>query len=366
MPLRPDRAAGEALRNVAAHRATTAVLALVTLAMTATTFLTAGRAAAAEAEVMASVDEAGPRLITVVVVDPHPGLDAPALARFEAITDVEWVLGLGEARDVRSDATGRWLNVAARDLLTPLPPLVTIDPGRTPRAGEMIIGPHPQARTQLLHPAGALVDGGVTRAIVGGFTSSGVIDDLDRIALVIPEDPATVRANHVYLLATRADAVAGIVEQVRALAGVDSPDALMITTAPELVDLGAVLSGQVGALSRQLALGAIGVGLLLVTLTMTLALSARRRDQGRRRALGASRSALIAQAVLEAAIPVTAGVILGAAGGLAAVQAWVGHQPAAPFIAATCVLITLTGTAAAIPPAALAALQDPLRILRVP
>ncbi len=364
MALRPDRALAEAARNAAAHPGTTLVLALVTLAMTATTLLTAGRASAAEREVLNSVDEAGPRLVVLTVSEPSPGIDAAGLVRLADVAQVQWVLGLGAARDVRA-ASGSRANVAARDLLTPLPAEVQVVLGRAPLPGEAVVGGRPQEALRLLEPAGAVLDAGRARAVVGRFTSSGAIADLDRLVLVQPEDPAAEPATLVYLLARNADDVAGIVEQVTALAGVDR-DVLAIQTSPELVTLGQVLTGQLGALSRQLALGATAAGLVLVSLTMTLALTSRRRDYGRRRALGANRSALVALTLCEAAIPVLAGVALGTPLGLVVVARWTGTTPTATFVVADALLVILTGTAAAVPPAVAAATRDPMRILRVP
>lgn len=354
----------EATRNAVAHRGTTIVLMLVTLAMVATTMLTAGRAAAAEQGVLDAVDGAGPRLITVSVSEPSPGVDAAGLQRLSSVDGVEWLLGLGAARDVRSIGSSR-VNVAARNILTPLPPEVVVEPGRLPRAGETIVGTRPQRMLQLLEPAGALLDDGSARAVVGGFTSYGVIADLDRLALVQPVDQGTEHATLVYLLAREATDVERIVAAVRVLAGV-SPDNLAVQTAPELVELGQVLSGQLGNLSRQLALGAIAIGLVLVALTMTLALGARRRDYGRRRALGASRSALVVLTLAEAAIPVLLGVLFGVPLGLLAIRLWVGTLPPAGFVAAAAVLVAITGVVAPLPPAVAAALADPMRILRVP
>ena len=367
MSLRGRRAVQEAARSAYAHRATTLVLGLVALAMTATTFLTAGRAAAAETEVLASVDDAGPRLISVNIAEPSPGVSREGLDRFAEIDGVDWVLGLGAARDIRSQATGQRINVAARDILTPMPSEVTIELGRHPRPGEAIVGAETQRRLHLIEPAGWLLDGGEQRAVVGRFSSSGAITDLDRLVLIQPADDAQPRsATLVYLLATDASLVDSIVRQVHALAGVIPAEALSVQTSPELIKLSAVLSGQVGALSRQLALGVIAVGIVLVALTMTLALNTRRRDFGRRRALGASRSALLAITLLEAAIAVVAGVVCGAVLGFVSVTLWIGTAPPLSFLAAATVLIALAGIFAAVPPAALAAWQDPLKILRVP
>lgn len=367
MGLTARKAVSEAAKSSLAHRATSFVLLLVTLAMTVTVFLTAGRAAAAEAQILASVDNAGPRLISVNIADPSPGVDQAGLDRLASMDGIEWVLGLGAARDVRSGLGGQRINVAAREILTPLPDLVTMDLGREPRGGEAIVSAKTQKRLQLVEPAGWLVDDGQQRAVVGRFSSSGVIADLERLVLIAPtageESP---HATLIYILASDALGVDAVVRQVRALAGVFPADALSVKTSDALVALSGVLTGQVGSFSRQLALGVVAVGMVLLALTMTLALNSRRRDFGRRRALGASRSALVAVALVEAAFAVTIGAVLGAGAGTVAVLALIGTLPPGGFLIAATVLITLVGVAAAVPPSAIVAWQDPVKTLRVP
>lgn len=365
MALPASRAIPEACRNALAHPGSTVVLTLVSAAMIITTLLTAGRSAAAERDVLASVEAAKPRLITLTITEPSPGIESEGLERLDRMAGIDWILALGPARDTRSAATGIRANVAARDLLTELPEEVTITHGRFPEAGEAILGPAPQQRLQLLLPAGAIDDGSTTVAIVGAFTSTGAIDDLERLILTQPTTSADTHSTLVYVLAEHATDVPAVIDQIRALAGVE-PDLLTIDTSPELIELQQVLTGQLGALARQMALGAMLIGLTLVALTMTLALSTRRRDYGRRRALGATRSALLALTILEAGIAVTAGTLIGIVTGTAAAIALTDTTPPATFIAAAAVLTLLTGTTAAIPPAWLAAIRDPMRILRVP
>jgi hypothetical protein len=92
------------------------VLAIIALAMTAVTLLTAGRAAGAERDIQASVEAAGPRLITINVAAPSPGFDYAALSRLKDISGVSWVLGLGPAVDIQPAISGLEVNVAGREI----------------------------------------------------------------------------------------------------------------------------------------------------------------------------------------------------------------------------------------------------------
>lgn len=356
----------EAIASAWAHKGSSVVVALVALAMTAATFLTAGRAAATEASVLASVDEAGPRLLTVNIANPAPGLDEATVQRIEELPGTEWVLALGAARDVRALGSSFGNNVAARTLLSPLPDLVMQDLGRMPLAGEAIIGRDAQERLQLAHPSGSIVDGGGARAIVGRFVADGALTGLGRLALVSADRAAAGdRATLLYILAEDATSVAPVERAVRSVAGVPL-DQLTVETSPELVDLSAVVSGAVGAFGRQLAIGAMLAGLVLISLTMILAMNSRRRDIGRRRALGASRSAIMALTLAEVAIPSVGGVAIGACVSASALVAFGEPLPSLAFTGFATLLLALAGMTAAAPPAMLAARQEPVRILRVP
>jgi putative ABC transport system permease protein len=108
---------------------------------------------------------------------------------------------------------------------------------------------------------------------------------------VAPAPNTDPRATLVYVLADDASNVAAVADQATKLTGLDT-DGLTIRTSDQLVAVHDVLSGQIGGFARQLAVGVLALGLVLVLLTVSLALSSRRADMGRRRALGSSRSAL--------------------------------------------------------------------------
>ena len=91
----------------------------------------------------------------------------------------------------------------------------------------------------------------------------------------------------------------------------------------------------------------------------------RRREIGRRRALGITRSGLLLLTAARALIPAGAGVTLGGATGWL-LAARLGTAPPPDFVIGVAVL-AIVGTALfTAVPAAIAAGQDPVRILRTP
>lgn len=359
------KAGREAWASAWAHRGTTIVLAVIACAVTIVVLLTAGRAAAVEQQVLAEVEATKPRLIMVTIMDTHPGIRQDAIDRVSEVQGSEWTLALGPPIDVRNGASGTGSAIAQRELLTALPPEVVIEPGRSPEPGEAIVGRSAQDRLAMAYPSGTVVNNEHYTSVIGGFTSSGALDDLERLSLVVPEPYTNARATLLYVLADDAGNVQDVSDAIIAVIGV-SEDQVQISTADELIALGEVVSGTVGSFGRQIALGTVAAGMVLIGLAMTLALVSRRRDFGRRRALGASRSALIALTLMEAGIPVVLGAVAGTVLGAIGIAVLAGAAPPLLFIAGAFVLIAVTGTASAVVPAVIAARRDPLRILRVP
>lgn len=139
-----------------------------------------------------------------------------------------------------------------------------------------------------------------------------------------------------------------------------------VATPAELVEIRAVVADELGASSRRLMLVILGVGLLIIAVTLTGAVSQRRRDFGRRRALGATRSAIVVLVLTQTGAASMLGAGIGAAGGLIVVWQLAGSLPSEAFVLGVIALAILAGLVAALPPACLAATRDPVRILRVP
>lgn len=110
----------------------------------------------------------------------------------------------------------------------------------------------------------------------------------------------------------------------------------------------------------------LGVGLLIIAATLTGAVSQRRRDFGRRRALGATRSAIIVLVLTQTAASSVLGACVGAAGGLFAVFQLAGSLPSGAFVLGVAALAIFAALVAALLPACVAATRDPVQILRVP
>ncbi|UOE43868.1 FtsX-like permease family protein [Agromyces larvae] len=110
-----------------------------------------------------------------------------------------------------------------------------------------------------------------------------------------------------------------------------------------------------------LALTAILVGAILYGIVML-----RRKDFGRRRALGASRALIVGLLLTQTALLAATGAIIGSAVAHATLAATGDPQPGWEYTLGVATLATAVGVAAALIPALAAARREPIRELRVP
>ena len=144
------------------------------------------------------------------------------------------------------------------------------------------------------------------------------------------------------------------------LAGSASPTGESPTA---LADLQRAVGGDLGGYRRALLLVVQATGGFLVAVVVLAEVLLRRRDLGRRRALGASRPGLLLLVVARTAVAATPGVVVGSALGTLAAHAWAQPPPLA-FAAGTGLLTMFAAMLAATPPALLAAWRDPVAVLR--
>lgn len=356
----------ESWRISRASRGGSIAVALVIGATCLLVLVTAGRAAAAEAAVVSSIDEAGSRLVTVTTTDMGSAPDQEYVQRSAALSVVAWAVAVGPVTDVRNVAVSGGTTVARRALIGAVPEELSLVSGRWPGPGEAVVSAHSARELGLATAAGELAStqDGRGWAVVGVFRAEGALADLGRSVLTGADTADPVA--RLYVVADHAESVDAVAQILRGIAGVDDSTTLAIETSSQLVVLRSVISGELGAASRQLAWGAMGAGLLFVAVILYTTVGARRRDFGRRRALGASRSALMVLVVAQSFWPASAGALIGVGAGVGVVEVQTGAGPAGVFVAAVAVLSLAVAVVAALPAAISAAWRDPVRILRVP
>ena len=132
-----------------------------------------------------------------------------------------------------------------------------------------------------------------------------------------------------------------------------------------LAELQAEVAADLGTFGRTLLLGVLGAGALLVAIVVLADVLVRRKDLGRRRALGATRGTIVAMVIARTLLPALLGAAIGVGAGL-----WLAERfnatPPWEFTGGTATLAVLAAIASAILPVLYAATRDPVRVLRTP
>ncbi|UFS60502.1 FtsX-like permease family protein [Subtercola endophyticus] len=406
----------EAAAAALAARVTSAVAVTIVAVLCAVVVLTTGRAVGAQNAIVSSIDNEGTRLI-VVRAPESSGLDTSVLGRLAEATQISSVTAFGPADDVRNARVDGGTRVALRrqysvppasasELANASAPTLGMAPTTASAASAVSVAsaeadgtpvggapfgpnrtgavgatpPAPSAPRAVASPAAAralgLADGvGSVESVASSAEyvvdrATALPDELAVLDPVVvvpavadPEHPQPVSVL-VVVAATSAQvtAVTALVESV--LAVVDRSK-VTVTTSEQLAALSASVQSQLGDFSRSLTLLVFGVGSVLVAAVVYALVLLRRRDFGRRRALGASRSLIVALLLTQVALLGSIGAVTGCTAADLLLALTGDPPPTATFTFAVALLAVLTAVVASVVPAVVASTRDPLRELRV-
>ena len=344
----------------------TAVTAVIVAAVCAVIVSTTGQTVAIERDVLNRIDDAGTRTIVIEDIEGRAELDQGTVARVEALAGVEWAVGFGPASDVRPSGLDGAPAVPIRSYVGDLPALVTTS-SWDPQRGVALAG------IDAIHALGFETAAGPVQAVganepqmgvVGWLRAEAPLEFLNRgLLTVADEDEQVVR---IVALASSAEQVPGLAAAIGAVLDPADPSSVAILTSDALVQVRAAVQGELGTWGRNVVTLVLGAGLVLTALNVFGAVTARRRDFGRRRALGASRLDIIALVTTQTVATAVVGAIAGVVVGTVVVQLTLGIAPQADFGVAVAILAVIVTAVAALAPAVIAAYRDPVRILRVP
>lgn len=355
----------EAWLSTVTRLAPSIAVVLLAAAMCLTTLVTVGRTAAAESQVAARLDSAGARLI-VLTDARQQGLLPPEIVQLTAaLNTVEGAVGLTSPVDVVSGRVGEGgIRIPAWQVIGGLDQAVALTSGRWPQPGEVIVADAAVPELGLDGPAGYVTGGDTEWAVVGTYTARDAFPQLDAGAVGPARDPGEVASTLHVVVGSTAQASA---TQAAVLALVAPPQTQDVTVQSPvtLAELQAQIGADVGAYGYSLTVLVLGAGAGLVAVVVLIDVLVRRADLGRRRALGATRGVIVSLVVLRTAFAAAAGVIVGEIAGALASDA-IGLRAPLDFSIALGTLALLSALLAAVPFAIAAAMQDPVRVLRIP
>ena len=358
----------EALATAWAAKVPSALVTFLVATMCAATLATVGRTAAAEEQLLARLDSAGSRVL-VVADAKGDGLISPTIVDQAAhLSTTERAVGTLIPVDVVNGAVGQGATrVPAWGVHGDLSGVARLTSGRWPGPGEAVVTGAAMDRLGMDAPVGWVAQASTTVvddwAVVGSFAPREPFGDYGTGVLYVAPEGRALDSLHVVL--TAADVAQAAQGQVLRLIDPPAPDAVTVTSPVSLAELQGQVAGDLATFGRTLLLGVLGGGALLVAIVTLADVLVRRKDLGRRRALGATRGGIVTLVVLRTLGPAVLGALLGTALGI-----WLtGRYDAIPpwsFTGGTATLALLAAVVAAVPPALYAATRDPVRVLRTP
>lgn len=340
---------------------------VIVAGMCATVLLTTGRTVGAQQAVLGSIDSAGTRSI-IVRADADAGLNTRVMERMANIEGIEWAGGFGAARDVTNAAVPDGTKVAARTVWGDDLELLGIPQHTSGTEGTAWASASALERLGMPDKIGGISsDAGADYAVAGEIPVPDYLRFLEPLVIVPQvsnaEDPTPVSV--LVIIAARPDLVSPVAQAVQSVLAVDNPTGVTVTTSEDLATLRALIQSQLGAFGSNLVVIIFALTALLVAAILYGLVMLRRRDFGRRRALGASQGLIISLLLTQMAALSLMGAVLGSAAAAMGLGATGDPLPGPSFLAAVGILATAVGTAAALLPAFAAAQRDPLKELRV-
>lgn len=355
---------------------TSAVSIVMVAGMVLAVLLTAGRTVGAQQEVIDTLDDAGTRTIVVRAGD-DAGLDPSVLTRVQGITAIAGSAAFGPAQDAINAAVPEGTRVPIRmvfgDDLSILGLTLSGFPGGA-YASDIAL-----SALGLEHPAGAVktIDG-IEVPISGRISTPEHLTFLEPL-LIVPYTPETTDKDgsdirfdshrHVatlVVLAQDASQVSVLTDVVKSLLDVADPQSVTVESSEQLAHLRGLIDTQLGSANRALVIAIFALTAVLVASILYALVLMRRKDYGRRRALGATRSFIMALVLTQVASLAVIGAALGAAVASGALMLSESPQPPLDYYLSIALLAIATAVVAGVLPAGLAATRDPAKELRVP
>ncbi len=357
----------EALQSAVSQPVVSLAAIVMIAGMCSTVMLTNGRTNAAQQDVLSTIDQVGTRSIVAEMKD-EAGVDTSVLTRLEQLDAVAWSGAFSSAVDSRNQGLGEaGTNVAVRTLWAADPGELDIH-DTSPVDNAVWATPKAQASLGLQTASGGLLaKDGSEYSVVGTIVPPAYLDSYEPLLLypqAVPGTPQKIAS--FVVIAKQADQVAALATTITSLLGAVDPSKVNVTTSAQLAELRGLVEGQLGGFNTSLVLLVFALTAVLVAVILYALVIMRRKDFGRRRALGATRGTIIALLLIQTGITAIIGAVLGCAGALVYLAITGDPLPGPTFVLATGILAVLIATVAALVPAIAASRRDPIHELRVP
>lgn len=356
----------EALASARSQYVSSALTILMIAGMLLAVMLTTGRTVGAEQQVLQSIDSSGSRSITVRA-ENGAGVRTDVLDRIQMISGIEWAAGFSSAEDGTNALLPGTARVPVRHIYGTRLARLGIPERPALEDGAAYASERALKELGFTAPSGGMVlNSGAELGVVGEIAVPDFLMDLEPLVVV----PGALSEDHtiniLIVIAQAPELVAPVSATLKSVLAADDPSKVTIRTSEALATLRSIVQGQLNSFSRGLVLALMALTGVLVMVILYGLVMMRRKDFGRRRALGASRSMIISLLLLQTSALAFLGIVIGA--GVAALFLVISGDPLPPpaFVGAIGILTFLTAILAALVPAVIASRREPIKELRVP
>lgn len=344
-----------------------AIGAVIVFLATVAMFATVGWALSDQQRTLDRINSPQGRLITITDRQGKAGLVASNVDLSLSFSGVEWAIGVGPALDATNVNIPGGGSVISRTFFGRQSAVFwTNVSGKVP-PGSAVADRTAAKTLGFRDGVGTVVTRQRSADVVGQYRVQEPLSSLSGQVLII--DPIGSDQQRIATLWVSVKDVNDLERVAKALSDslvLAGPGNVSIDVSDDLAKLSRDI---VARMSQSAALGVGGTLIVVVLLLGALQfgrVSAMSRDIGRVRAMGATRSAVMVQVILNALWGAVIGTVLGTAVGFVSVLVMTGGAPPPGFTWGIPVLMILAALAGAVLPAFRAARVDPVRMLRVP
>ena len=362
--MRLSRLLLEALTAARTAPVPSGLVLLVVAAMCFGALSTVGRQAALEASLAEELSGPSARMLVVTDTGGSGSITEPVVTALSEVEGVGAVIGRERPVDAVNGALGAGSPlVAVVALHGTAEQAIQITRGRLPGPGEVVIARGVGESLRLAQPSGVLESAdGRQWAVVGEYIPRVPFGDLAGVAVTLPGWSPEAVMQQVRVVAGSVENARRVQESSLAILDLD-PSNSQVIPAAALSQTALSVTGQVIGQGRSALILILTTGSFFVTVVVLADVLIRRRDLGRRRTLGITRADLVTLVAARTAAPAVLGAFVGS---LLGRLSFADHAGAVPwdFTLAVAVLASVVAVLASLVPALIAALRDPVAVLR--
>lgn len=345
---------------VSSQRLLSLVVVLLVGVMCAVTLATSGRSYAARDSVAASIDDAGFRSV-IVEAAPGSGLTTSFLGALSHSTNVESLIGFGESTTAWNAAlpAGNRLALRTAYLSSASFSELTTDGAYVSDRAAIELG--------MSTPSGALQTENDTFVdVIGSITVPAQLAYLEPLVLYPAEKNGNEELSNVVIVVDQPQHVNAVIGLVSSLVIDLERDGITIRASQDFASLQEVIDGELTGNAQVLTATVFSIAAALVAITLFAVATFRRRDYGRRRALGASIPLLVIIQLAYVFVLSTFGALIGTFVTTQLMRFLSLPVPQPLFLGALVWTAILVSVVFSVIPALYASRRDPATELRVP